>query len=180
MLVCHLIIPSRQHSFIFANIVCLIKFVLFSFLGYWSSYNFLCVLIMVWKYVTCEVPQHGFWHWASRNKSSAQNCLPHLTDHDQLHVYMIRIFLFSQASNIDKIYSGHLITWWHHQMEKFSALLALCEGNPPVTGGFPSEGQWHGVLMFSLICTWINGWANNWDAGDLRCHHTHYDITAIN
>ena len=24
-------------------------------------------------------------------------------------------------------------------METFSALLALCEGNPPVTGGFPSE-----------------------------------------
>ena len=24
-------------------------------------------------------------------------------------------------------------------METFSALLALCEGNPPVTGGFPSQ-----------------------------------------
>ena len=29
--------------------------------------------------------------------------------------------------------------WWRHQMETFSALLALCEGNPPVTGGFPSQ-----------------------------------------
>ena len=28
-------------------------------------------------------------------------------------------------------------TWWRHQMETFSALLALCEGNPPVNGGFP-------------------------------------------
>ena len=26
-----------------------------------------------------------------------------------------------------------------HQMETISALLALCEGNPPVTGGFPSQ-----------------------------------------
>ena len=25
-------------------------------------------------------------------------------------------------------------TWWHHQMETFSALLALCEGNPPYKG----------------------------------------------
>ena len=25
------------------------------------------------------------------------------------------------------------------QMETFSELLALCEGNPPVTGGFPSQ-----------------------------------------
>ena len=25
-------------------------------------------------------------------------------------------------------------TWWRHQRETFSTLLALCEGNPPVTG----------------------------------------------
>ena len=30
------------------------------------------------------------------------------------------------------------IVWWRHQMETFSALLVLCEENPPVTGGFPS------------------------------------------
>ena len=29
--------------------------------------------------------------------------------------------------------------WWRHQMETFSALLALCEGKPPVTGGFLSQ-----------------------------------------
>ena len=28
--------------------------------------------------------------------------------------------------------------WWRHQMETFAALLALCGGNSPVTGGFPS------------------------------------------
>ena len=31
------------------------------------------------------------------------------------------------------------ITWWRHQMEIFSALLALYEGNPPLTGGLPSQ-----------------------------------------
>ena len=30
-------------------------------------------------------------------------------------------------------------SWCCHQMETFSALLALCEGNSPVTGGFPSQ-----------------------------------------
>ena len=30
-------------------------------------------------------------------------------------------------------------TWWRHQMETFSALLALCEGISPVTGEFPSQ-----------------------------------------
>ena len=43
----------------------------------------------------------------------------------------------------------------------------------------PHKGQWHGALMFSLNCAWINSWVNL----DLRCHHTHYDahydITAL-
>ena len=31
------------------------------------------------------------------------------------------------------------ISWWCRQMETFSALLALCERNSPVTGEFPSQ-----------------------------------------
>ena len=31
------------------------------------------------------------------------------------------------------------ITWWCHPMDPFSALLPICEGNPPVIGGFPSQ-----------------------------------------
>ena len=30
-------------------------------------------------------------------------------------------------------------TWWRHQMETFFALLAICAGNSPVTGEFPSQ-----------------------------------------
>ena len=30
-------------------------------------------------------------------------------------------------------------SWWSHKMETFCSLLALCEGNPLVTGGFPSH-----------------------------------------
>ena len=26
------------------------------------------------------------------------------------------------------------------------------------------RGQWHGALLFSLMCAWTNGWANNRDA----------------
>ena len=59
-------------------------------------------------------------------------------------------------------------TWWRHQMETFSALLAICAGNSPVPGNSPHKGQWRGALMFSLICVWINGWVNNREAGDLR------------
>ena len=32
-----------------------------------------------------------------------------------------------------------IFTWWRHQMEIFSALLALSAGNSPMTGEFPSQ-----------------------------------------
>ena len=48
---------------------------------------------------------------------------------------------------------------------------------PPAN--FPHKGHWRGVLMFSLICAWINGWVNNREAGDLRHHRAHYDVTLI-
>ena len=36
-------------------------------------------------------------------------------------------------------HSIKVCTWWCHQRETFSALLALCEGNPQVISGFPSQ-----------------------------------------
>ena len=30
--------------------------------------------------------------------------------------------------------------------------------------------------MFSLICTWVNGWVDNRMAGDLRRHRAHYNV----
>ena len=35
--------------------------------------------------------------------------------------------------------TGNRASRWRQQMETVSALLAICEGNPPVTGGFPSQ-----------------------------------------
>ena len=31
------------------------------------------------------------------------------------------------------------ISWWRHQMETFTALLAICAGNSPVPGEFPAQ-----------------------------------------
>ena len=43
----------------------------------------------------------------------------------------------------DTIWPPHgSISWigsWRHQMETFSALLAICAGNSPVTGEFPPQ-----------------------------------------
>ena len=64
-------------------------------------------------------------------------------------------------------------------METFSALLAhLCgEFTSPVNS--PYKIQWRGVLIFSLICAWINGWVNIREAGHLRHHRALYDVTVI-
>ena len=67
----------------------------------------------------------------------------------------------------------HHLSWWRHQMETISALLALCPVNSP------HKGQWRGAWMFSLICTRINGWVNNGEAGDLRRYRAHHDVTVM-
>ena len=69
--------------------------------------------------------------------------------------------------------------WWCHQMETLSALLALCEGNPLITGGFTLKRPVMHSLMFSLICTSTNVWANKWNAGELRRHQDPYDVTVM-
>ena len=41
---------------------------------------------------------------------------------------------------IGKICDGEqVLSWWRHQMETFSALLAFCAGNSPVAGQFPAQ-----------------------------------------
>ena len=51
-----------------------------------------------------------------------------------------------QPHKANKIRSGRNVNlpryqdvWWRHKMEAFSALLAICEENSPVPGGFPAQ-----------------------------------------
>ena len=69
--------------------------------------------------------------------------------------------------------------WWRHQMEAFSALLAFVRGIHRSPVNSPHKEQWCGALMFSLICTWINSWVNNREAGDVRRHRVHYDVIVM-
>ena len=49
----------------------------------------------------------------------------------------------------------------------------------PLPVNSPHKDQWREALMFSLICTWINGWVNNREAGDLRRHRAHCDVIVM-
>ena len=70
-------------------------------------------------------------------------------------------------------------TWWRHQMEAFSALLALCAGNSPVTGEFPAQRSVTRSFDVFFDLRLNKGWINNVEAGDLRRHRTHYDVTVM-
>ena len=75
--------------------------------------------------------------------------------------------------------AGCVKTWWHHQMETFSRLLALYACNSLVTLNSSHKGQWCRTLMFSLMYAWINSWVNKCEAGDLRHHCAHYDVIVM-
>ena len=64
-------------------------------------------------------------------------------------------------------------------METFSALLALCEGNSPVTGESPSQRPVTRSFGAFFMYAWTNGWVNNRYVGDLRRYHTHYDVSVM-
>ena len=44
---------------------------------------------------------------------------------------------------------------------------------------FTKSWHWRRALMVSLISTRINGWVNNGEAGELRRHRAHYDVTVM-
>ena len=69
----------------------------------------------------------------------------------------------------------HDIIKWNH----FLCCWPFVWGFPRSPVNSPHKGQWHGALMFSLICAWINGWVNSGKAGDLRRHRAHYDVTVM-
>ena len=84
------------------------------------------------------------------------------------------------AANTRNLCYLELSSWWRHQMETFSASLAICVRaihRSPVNS--LHKGQWRGALMFSLICVWKNDWVNNRGAGDLRRYRAHYDVTVM-
>ena len=45
-------------------------------------------------------------------------------------------------------------SWWRHQMEAFSALLAPCAGNSPVIGEFPSQMASNAELRYLCDVSW--------------------------
>ena len=67
------------------------------------------------------------------------------------------------------------VTQWKH----FPRYLPFVRGIHRWPLNSPHKGQWRGALMSSMIWAWMNGWVNIREAGDLRHHRTHYDVTVM-
>ena len=72
----------------------------------------------------------------------------------------------------------HTISWWRHQMETFSVLLALCAGNSPVTGEFLAQRPvtrsfdvFFDLQLNKRLSKQSWGW---W----FETHRAHYDVIA--
>ena len=74
-------------------------------------------------------------------------------------------------------------TWIHHddviKWKHFPRYWPFVRGIRRSPVNSPHNGQWCGALIFSLICAWINGWVNTGEAGDLRRHRAHHDVTGM-
>ena len=69
-----------------------------------------------------------------------------------MHSVLIVRCVFWQRWNVDP--------WWRHQMETFSALLAICAGNSAVTSEFPTQRlvtRSFDVLFDLRLNKWLSG-----------------------
>ena len=112
----------------------------------------------------------------NRYKSPRQFCIVHC---DTMIPMLAQQGFALAPHDMTRYCKHHDMSWWRHQIETFSALLAIVRGIQRSPGNSPHKGQWRGALMFSLICVKINGWINNREAGDLRRYRAHYDVTVM-
>ena len=73
----------------------------------------------------------------------------------------------------------HAVAWWRHQMETFSALLALCAGNSPVTGEFPSQRpvmRGIDIFFYLRLNKRLSKWRRWWFETPLRSLWRHCNV----
>ena len=102
------------------------------------------------------------------------------------YMYMLWIYIYHDWLSVKEVTLMHkgeiqepkthndVIKWKH--FPRYWAFVRWIHRSPVKS---PHKGQWRGALMFSLICTRINGWANNRDAGDLRRHRADCDVIVM-
>ena len=127
----------------------------------------MCKTKKILGYALIRYPDSPKFDWGRIQINSSCNCeimrkyYPHYWIHDIL------------SAILDS-------TWWRHQMETFSPLLALYAGNSLVTGEFPSQRPvTRNFDVFFDLRLEKNGCVNNREAGALRRHRAYYDVIVM-
>ena len=68
----------------------------------------------------------------------------------------------------------------YHDMATLSSLLGLCEGNPPIAGGFPSQSASKIELWFLCVFAWTSCWTISPDASYLEWRGSHMTVMLTN
>ena len=92
-----------------------------------------------------DLDSKGPWSTSIRHRSDSKVTV--VSNQRQYDVYRIpkqyltddRVRLCSHARRLPASRGNSILAWWRHQIETFSALLAICAGNSPVPGEFPSQ-----------------------------------------
>ena len=94
----------------------------------------------------CSTDEIGRVSWHARNLAQ--------------HIPSLIRKLFTRSIFLRELeWYGQFYSWWRHQMETYSALLALCLGNSPVNGEFPSQRPvTRSFDVFFDLCLRKQGW----------------------
>ena len=122
---------------------------------------------------------HQTWYWT---KTISVNCkfpVNHNRGCSPSKMDLIITSCLGMTLHANTRWLGIIIARWRHQNGNIFRVTGLSEGNPTVTGGFPSQRPVTRSFDVYLICAWANGWGNNQGAGHLRRHRVRYDVTVM-
>ena len=132
-------------------------------------YQFIVIFnVGVWFCPLHNIVNHPGTSFLPRHNSDIRLILKYATQHKWLHVHSVQPREGIRSPHDDVIKWKHFPRYW-----------PFVRGIHRSPANSPHKGQCSGALMFSLICAWINGWVNNREAGDLRGHLAHYDVSVM-
>ena len=128
----------------------------------WGQYDKKYVWKLHWNFVQISQGPNGFneavviHYYRTQQQVNIYNWRPFYVCPDKN--IPAKVALDISVCPINCLWGSRKYPGWRHQMETFSALLALCAGNPPVIGGFPAQRPvTRGFdVFFGLRMSWIS------------------------
>ena len=116
-------------------------------------------------------------HW-SLNGAFYKNISPSMAAFRKQSSVISTFYKIMLAFTKQHFRNGSLFWWWRHPKEAFSALLAICAGNSPVTGDFPAQrpATWSFDVSFDLR---LNKRSSKQSWGWWFETRAHCDVTAM-